>query len=147
MPQIILIVDLPDRLSNFNPDNVAALVRQGTGFRCTGQWADQRSEGAELITVERRRQVDEEGYTAAHDAVHNRCEMLHAAQSYLELGEFLAFTGRDDAERFYLGRPPRADVWPWSLEYWKPDYSSPIRNLVKAGALIAAEIDRLVAAT
>jgi hypothetical protein len=33
--------------------------------------------------------------------------------------------------------------WPWSFEWWKP--KDRIRNLVRAGALIAAEIDRLQA--
>jgi hypothetical protein len=32
--------------------------------------------------------------------------------------------------------------WPWDKEWWKPS-DDPTRNLVKAGALIAAEIDRL----
>jgi hypothetical protein len=32
--------------------------------------------------------------------------------------------------------------WPWNDDDWKPS-PDPIRNLVKAGALIAAEIDRL----
>jgi hypothetical protein len=32
--------------------------------------------------------------------------------------------------------------WPWDAEWWKPSPDS-VRNLVKAGALIAAEIDRL----
>lgn len=32
--------------------------------------------------------------------------------------------------------------WPWDEEWWKPS-EDPVRNLVKAGALIAAEIDRL----
>jgi hypothetical protein len=32
--------------------------------------------------------------------------------------------------------------WPWDQDWWKPS-PDPIRNLVKAGALIAAEIDRL----
>lgn len=32
--------------------------------------------------------------------------------------------------------------WPFNRKEWKPS-SDPIRNLVKAGALIAAEIDRL----
>jgi hypothetical protein len=32
--------------------------------------------------------------------------------------------------------------WPWDQEWWKPS-DDPIRNLAKAGALIAAEIDRL----
>jgi hypothetical protein len=33
-------------------------------------------------------------------------------------------------------------LWPWDPSWWKPS-PDPIRNLVKAGALIAAEIDRL----
>ena len=32
--------------------------------------------------------------------------------------------------------------WPWAKKWWKPS-DDPVRNLVKAGALIAAEIDRL----
>lgn len=31
--------------------------------------------------------------------------------------------------------------WPWDADAWKPT-QDPIRQLVKAGALIAAEIDR-----
>jgi hypothetical protein len=34
-------------------------------------------------------------------------------------------------------------TWPWLADSFKPDYKNPIPNLVKAGALIAAEIDRL----
>ena len=33
------------------------------------------------------------------------------------------------------------DDWPWSDKWWKP--KDKIRDLVRAGALIAAEIDRL----
>jgi len=33
-------------------------------------------------------------------------------------------------------------TWPWEASWWKPS-DDPIRNLAKAGALIAAEIDRL----
>jgi hypothetical protein len=35
--------------------------------------------------------------------------------------------------------------WPWSQDWWKP--TNPRRDLVKAGALIAAEIERLDRAT
>lgn len=38
--------------------------------------------------------------------------------------------------------PDRSSDWPWHSSWWKPS-DDPIRNLVKAGALIAAEIDRL----
>jgi hypothetical protein len=35
--------------------------------------------------------------------------------------------------------------WPWDAKWWKPSVDH-VRNLVKAGALIAAEIDRMIAA-
>jgi len=41
------------------------------------------------------------------------------------------------------GRVP--EWWPWEPRHWKPD-ASPTRNLVKAGALIAAAIDRALRA-
>jgi len=31
-------------------------------------------------------------------------------------------------------------LWPWGVEYWKP--KDPLTNLVRAGALVAAAIDR-----
>lgn len=33
--------------------------------------------------------------------------------------------------------------WPWARKWWKPS-PDPIRNLVKAAALLMAEIDRLI---
>ena len=38
----------------------------------------------------------------------------------------------------------RTRRWPWDDEWWKPTPDDRIRELVKAGALIAAEIDRLL---
>lgn len=49
--------------------------------------------------------------------------------------------GRDRAGRV---KPP--DGWPWAPEWWKPS-NDPVANLVRAGALIAAELDRLARAT
>ena len=34
--------------------------------------------------------------------------------------------------------------WPWNVVWWKPTPDDRIRELAKAGALIAAEIDRLI---
>lgn len=49
----------------------------------------------------------------------------------------------------HFGRNPDGSVklpstasWPFDASWWKPS-NDPIRNLIKAGALIAAEIDRL----
>ena len=48
----------------------------------------------------------------------------------------ITFNGYRPGERINS----RSD-WPWPPEFWKPS-DDPVRNLVKAGALIAAEIDR-----
>ncbi len=93
--------------------------------------------GVELITLERRRQMAEEGWTPEHDDTHRKKELALAAISYAE-----AHANPDEwsAER---GLPPHPTAdWPWGKKWWKPS-ADPIRNLVKAGALIAAEIDRL----
>lgn len=92
--------------------------------------------GTDLITAERQRQIAEEGWTQEHDDRHAKSELLLAALSY---AEFVA------AKSFYpeLGRNNHLPVdWPWGMEFWKPS-DDLVRNLVKAGALIAAEIDRL----
>ena len=34
-------------------------------------------------------------------------------------------------------------LWPWRPSWWKPTPDDRVRELVKTGALIAAEIDRL----
>ncbi len=82
--------------------------------------------GIELIAAERQRQMSVEGWDVYHDDTHRNGEMARAAAKY-------ALTHTRVSER--------AIRWPWSLEWWKP--KDPIRNLVRAGALIAAEIDRL----
>lgn len=77
-----------------------------------------------MIAAERRRQVFGEDWSAAHDDQHTDLELVMAAVCY-------ALPHTENV-------PER---WPWQDEEWKPsgDY---IRDLVKAGALIAAEIDR-----
>lgn len=93
--------------------------------------------GLDLIFEERIRQISSEGYTAEHDAQHTRGEMAYAAAAYaVHAGKKVQWP-----EPFDDGTPP---IWPWDSADWKP-HEYPIRNLVKAGALIAAEIDRLLA--
>ena len=86
--------------------------------------------GVEMMEAERERQVRAEGWTAEHDAEHEGQELVEAAKSYLAAAT---------DERFQDLIPPN---WPWEIEWYKPS-PDPVRNLVKAGALIAAEIDRL----
>lgn len=85
------------------------------------------TDGVALIAAERRRQMDVEGWTPEHDDEHAWGELALAAVCYA-----MPEPGR--------GHPfPR--WWPWDASWWKP--SDRIRELVKAGALIAAEIERL----
>lgn len=88
--------------------------------------------GIELIAAERSRQVTQEGWTQEHDNAHQRGELIDAGLSYI----YAAVNVGHPA----MQKPPT--VWPWEPHWWKPsdDY---VRNLVKAGALIAAEIDRI----
>ena len=87
------------------------------------------STGAELIAVERRRQQETEGWTKEHDDSHCADQLVHAADCYL----------MSDGQEWAEGETPY--LWPWDMKWWKP--KDRIHNLVVAGALIAAEIDRL----
>lgn len=76
--------------------------------------------GISQIAAERHRQQHEEGWTAEHDDQHTHGELAAAAACYLA---------------------PERNLWPFERRYYKP--SGRIYSLVKAGALIAAELDRL----
>lgn len=85
---------------------------------------DLPASGANLIATERLRQNGSEGWTPEHDAEHSDGELVDAAVCYL-------------APRF------SSQYWPWRPAEFKPTPNDRVRELVKAGALIAAEIDRL----
>lgn len=82
--------------------------------------------------AERRRQIEAEGWTAEHDDAHEHGEMARAAASYA-----LIAGSRDRS----LWRGDIPNFWPWEARWWKP--TTRRRDLVKAAALILAEIERL----
>lgn len=96
--------------------------------------------GSELIAAERQRQVDREGWTPEHDDAHDGGELLYAARAYTFAASTQTAGGDTELAAMLLNHAP--PWWPWDRSWWKPT-DDPIRNLVKAGALIAAEIDRL----
>jgi hypothetical protein len=96
--------------------------------------------GAERIAAERQRQIDVEEYDAEHDDTYESDGvLLDAADCYLQQGLRQVRGGDDSEDGYTMG------AWPWVKDYWKPS-PDPIRNLEKAGALITAEIDRLLRA-
>lgn len=103
--------------------------------------------GAERIAAERQRQIETEGYEPSHDALHDNAALAWAAACYAA------------PERVYvLDRGGNYVAWnePWPKDWrrkgvWDGERKSylntaeRVRELEKAGALIAAEIDRLLA--
>ena len=97
------------------------------------RWDVPQITGARLVEAERARQQTDEGYTPDHDARHGDDGLAWAAWSYVD---------RAIHEPSDYAQAP--GMWPWGPDAWKPD-ATPLRRLVIAGALIAAEIDRLLA--
>lgn len=87
------------------------------------------------VLAERKRQVTTEGWTPEHDDQHVNFEMAIAGGLY-------AISAVDSHHKLRNSAP---SAWPWDRKWWKPD--GPRRDLVKAGALILAEIERLDRAT
>ncbi|MCM8191330.1 ead/Ea22-like family protein [Enterobacter hormaechei] len=79
------------------------------------------------VISERQRQRAIEGWTSEHDDAYQNSELNDAAACYAIHAHNQGFS-----------TPAH---WPWSPDWWKQ--SGPRRDLVKAGALILAEIERL----
>lgn len=100
--------------------------------------------GIELIADERARQL-KKGWTEEHDDHHEDGCLAEAAACYVVAGS-AGVRGADAKEEFTAsmldGFSDSLVSWPWDDEDWNPS-SDPMVNLVKAGSLIAAELDRL----
>ncbi|HUX11041.1 MAG TPA: hypothetical protein VMW51_10385 [Terriglobia bacterium] len=94
-----------------------------------------QSVGIQRISDERMRQILVEGLTPEHDDRHEHGELVEGAICYASRASCDI-----NATKRCAGVPPR---WPFEDGRWKPSERT-VRNLEKAGALIAAEIDRLL---
>lgn len=146
-------MDLPGRDAQ---DAACGFVKQhGDSFdaenarRKTRPWS-----GVDRIAKERRRQMEQEGWTLGRDRGYTGGDLALAAVAYASP---LPVMVNKSGDGWTL-----VDPWPWSSEWDKrprealgeitilshPAFRSRatrIRELEKAGALIAAELDRLVA--
>lgn len=104
------------------------------------------------IAAERQRQIEGEGWSAERDDEYTDRSLAHAAAAYalgfdMETRQEVITDdvsgGRGDTPvwRNRVIRVPAS--WPtsWDAEWWKPTTTR--RDLVKAGALIVAEIERI----
>lgn len=103
----------------------------------TTQPAEQSGALADIAS-ERHRQIEVEGWTPEHDDEHCYGEMAKAAACYAAGQVVSAIPHEIDPDR---GATGYRSIWPWDHKWWKPKtYRA---NLVRAGALIVAEIERL----
>ncbi|OZI58737.1 hypothetical protein [Bordetella genomosp. 1] len=86
---------------------------------------DAQTAAARDVLAERQRQISAEGWTPEKDDAYESCDLADAAAQYVLLA-----AGWKNIH-----------VWPWRGEWLKS--TTPRRDLVKAGALILAEIERL----
>lgn len=102
--------------------------------------------GVEIILRERKRQIEREHMTDAHDDCNQSEEMAIVAALYALPSGMREFG--TVGEKFTVSCDLVEALWPptWAAEWWKPaeSFGDRIRELSKAGALIAAEIDRLL---
>ena len=107
------------------------------------------SKAIDDVLAERRRQIDAEGWTEAHDDQHANGSMVEAACCYASMAATYAklCAGGWAPEQIDYVRLHSDYKWPrsWSLAWWKP--KNPRRDLVRAAALLIAEIERLDRAT
>ena len=99
------------------------------------QWS---SQAVMDVAAERRRQIEAERWTPEHDDEHNTGAIAVAGAAYALMA------GAPFAENayWYWERCNAAEhLWPWDRSWFKP--GPPRRMLVKAAALLLAEIERL----
>lgn len=95
--------------------------------------------GSELIKEERERQIEKENRISVDDDIYLNQELLHASKAYIESSTIFQRNQNPYSQLRMVG----ILIWPrsWDVNFFKP--KDPISDLVRAGALIAAEIDRL----
>lgn len=122
--------------------DIVKMLRQGEKEGVDGWWGTMSEAADEIerlrgsqavmdIVAERERHTAEEGWTPEHDDTHTFGELGVAAACYALMRPGGLSHLNATAKR----------LWPWGEEWWKP--AGRRRNLVKSGALIVAEIERL----
>lgn len=89
--------------------------------------------------AERQRQVTAEGWSPKHDDQYKNTELAFAASCYAFHAAAASWDLEDDGIPYDSHPVPKQ--WPWDPSWWKPTDAR--RDLVKAGALILAEIERI----
>ena len=95
---------------------------------------DYKKTAIQLIDEEQRRVREVKGYTPEMDKQYKNNELVRASVCYLRTPFY--------HEHIKNGSVPPSE-FPFKQEYWKPSPDERIAELIKAGGLIASEIDKL----
>ena len=91
------------------------------------------------VLAERQRQVTAEGWSPKHDDQYKNTELAFAASCYAFHAAAASWDLEDNGIPYDSHPVPKQ--WPWDPSWWRPTDAR--RDLVKAGALILAEIERI----
>jgi hypothetical protein len=140
-------------------DVIAAAVTllESKGFEV----AEPLTKGLRCVAAERRRQIREEGFSAEHDQLHVKNELLYAALCYLdpsrkyekarEGGVFFGGTMTTEVPTVTLEKGPEGpgqyfvlprQFWPFDIKWWKPCPNNRRREIIKGLALGVAYLDQ-----
>jgi hypothetical protein len=132
------VFDVRDQAGTFGPALRAALTAVGRAPMQQDSDLDPGPTPGDLlawgsqavldVAAERRRQVEAEGWMPEHDDGHGAHELAEAAACY-------CLSSAEKPFDYF------ETMWPWDPHWFKT--SSRRRDLIKAGALILAEIERL----
>lgn len=96
-----------------------------------------------LIADERKRQTEIEEWTHEHDDEHDDGSLAIAAACYAIPHLINPLNLFENCRTGVFLSIKRFALWPWDMKWWKPSPENRVKELVKAGALIVAEIERL----
>lgn len=133
-----------DGLPGVRPVTVIAKVDASDALAQVEAALANLSPAARDVLAERVRQIEVERWTPNHDDTHDAGELAAAGSCYAISAAVILnpYTQGDGVEEY---QPPYA--WPWGAEWWKIDRDNPRRALVKAAALLIAEVERIDRAT
>ena len=103
--------------------------RDGAAIEALQPCGNGMTHAARDVLAERQRQIEVEGWTPENDDAYQSGDIADAAACYAMTSPRMRGDGSAPFD------------WPWGGGWWKP--TDRRRNLVKAGALILAEIERL----
>jgi hypothetical protein len=94
--------------------------------------------GIQYVADERQRQMEVEGYLPSHDQLHHASELALAAACYVLPQSYRKLRLADDNAEIGWA------LWPFERTHWRPSTDDRVKELIKGGALVVAEIDRLL---